>query len=415
MTSMNRRDFIAAAAGGAIAASSASRAFAEPGKDVVVGAIYPLSGSSAEVGTGARHAIETAVDIINNAHDIALPLAQSTGLPGLGGAKIKVLFADHQGDPEKGRAEAERLMTQENVCALIGAFHSSVSATVSATAERYQIPYICADSSSPSLNRRGLKFFFRPSATDEMFTRTMFDFLDDMRKKGTKIDTLALFHEDTIFGTDSANSQRKFAKERGYKIVADIKYHSNSPSLTSEVQQLKSADADVLMPSSYTTDEILLVKTMSELGYKPRALIGFADQLLYRAVGDKLNGAITRASFSLDLDQKRPAIPAVNKLFRARAEMDLNENTSREFMGMIVAADAINRAKSIEGKTIRDALAATDIPGERTIMPWSRVKFDSTGQNQDATPILNQYISGVFKTIYPDGVAVAKPLWPMNA
>ena len=93
-----------------------------------------------------------------------------------------------------------------------------------------------ADNSSPSLHRQGLKFFFRAAAHDEMFSAAMFDFFDAMRKKGHKIETLALFHEDTIFGTDSANAQTKLAAERGYKIVADIKYRANSPSLSAEVQ-----------------------------------------------------------------------------------------------------------------------------------------------------------------------------------
>ncbi len=71
------------------------------------------------------------------------------------------------------------------------------------------------------------------------------------------------------------------------------------------MQQIKAANADVLMPSSYTTDGILLVKTMAELGYKPKAIVaqdaGFSEQALYDAVGDKLEGVISRGSFSLDL------------------------------------------------------------------------------------------------------------------
>src|ERR1700747_1838979 len=138
-----------------------------------------------------------------------------------------------------------------------------------------------------------------------MFSKSMFDFFDARRKKGQKIETLSLFHEDTIFGTDSANAQQKLADERGYKIVTNIKYRANSPSLTAEVQQLKTADADVLMPSSYTTDGILLVKTMGELGYRPKAIVaqdaGFSEKALYDAVGDKLEGVISRGTFSLDL------------------------------------------------------------------------------------------------------------------
>ena len=413
---MDRRTLLLS--GAAAAAASATPALGQAGTEVLVGALYPLSGSSAPVGVDARHAFETALDIINNGRDIDLPLAKSAsaGMAGMG-AKLKLVFADHQGDPQKGRAEAERLITQDKVAALIGTYFSSVMVTVSQTAERYQVPVIAADCSSPSLHRNNLKFFFRASAHDEMFSAAMFDFLDALRKKGQKIETLALFFEDTIFGTDSSTAQRKLATDRGYKIVADIKYRANSPSLTAEVQQLKTANADVLMPSSYTTDGILLIKTMGELGYKPKAILaqaaGFSEKALYDAVGDKLEGVITRGSFSLDLAAKRPAIGKINELFKARSGKDLNDNTAREFTAFLVLADAIGRAKSTDGEKIRAALAATNYPGDQTIMPWKQVKMGADGQNLDADPVLLQYIGGKFVTVFPEQAAVATAKWPM--
>src|SRR6478752_270389 len=401
----------AAAALGPIAARAQT-------SEVVIGVIYPFSGASAQMGVDAQKAFETALDIINKDHDFDLPLAKGEGLPGLGGAKIRLVFADHQADPQKGRAETERLITQDKVCAVIGTYQSSVAVTVSQVCERYQIPFISADNSSPSLHRRGLKFYFRAAPHDEMYSAAMFDFFDALKKKGTRIETLALFHEDTIFGTDSGNAQAKLAGERGYKVVADIKYRANSPSLSAEVQQLKAANADVLLPSSYTTDGILLVKTMAELGYKPNAILaqaaGFSEKALYDAVGDKLEGAITRGSFSLDLAAKRPMVGKINDLFKAKSGKDLNDNTSRQFMALIVLADAINRAKSTDGEKIRAALAATEIPGEQTIMPWKRVKFDDMGQNNDADPVLLQYVGGKFVTISPAQAAVAEAVWPMK-
>jgi branched-chain amino acid transport system substrate-binding protein len=412
---ITRRDVLLGATAAAALLPLAARAQTS---EVVIGATYPLSGAGAQVGVDAQRAFETAIDIINNDQDFDLPLAKGVGLPGLGGAKIRMVYADHQGDPQKGRAEAERLITQEKVCAVLGSYQSAVAVTVSQICERYQIPFLSADNSSPSLHRRGLKYYFRASPHDEMFSAGMFDFLDSMKKKGVKADTLALFHEDTIFGTDSANAQTKLATERGYKIVADIKYRANSPSLSAEVQQLKAANADVLLPSSYTTDGILLVKTMAELGYKPNAILaqaaGFSEKALYDAVGDKLEGAITRGSFSLDLAAKRPMVGKINDLFKAKSGKDLNDNTSRQFMAMIVIADAINRAKSTDGEKIRDAMTATDIPGEQTIMPWKRVKFDDMGQNNDADPVLLQYIGGKFVTIFPSQAAVAEAVWPMK-
>jgi hypothetical protein len=91
-----------------------------------------------------------------------------------------------------------------------------------------------------------------------------------------------------------------------------------------------------------------------------------------------------------------------------------NDLTSRQFMGLLVMAEAINRAKSTDGEKIREALVATDIPGEQTIMPWKRVKFDEFGQNNDADPVLLQYIGGKFVTIFPPQAAIAEAVWPMK-
>jgi len=412
---ISRRNILLGATASAALLPMAARAQTS---EVVIGVIYPLSGASAQIGVDAQKSFETAAEVINKNFDFDLPLARGEGLSGLGGAKVRLVFADHQADPQKGRAEAERLITQEKVCAIIGTYQSAVAVTVSQICERYQIPFMSADNSSPSLHRRGLKFYFRAAPHDEMFSAAMFDFFDAMKKKGTKIETLALFHEDTIFGTDSGNAQLKLANERGYKVVADIKYRSNSPSLSAEVQQLKAANATVLMPSSYTTDGILLVKTMAELGYKPNAIVaqdaGFSEKALYDAVGDKLEGAISRGSFSLDLAAKRPMVGTINAMFKEKSGKDLNDFSSRQFMALIVMSDAINRAKSTDGDKIREALVLTDIAGDKTIMPWKRVKFDEMGQNNDADPVLLQYIGGKFVTIFPPQAAVAEAVWPMK-
>lgn len=74
-------------------------------KTIKIGAIFPLSGNAASAGIHAKYAIETALDIINNPHPELgnFPLAKGTGLPGLGGAKVDVVFADNQGSPATGQ------------------------------------------------------------------------------------------------------------------------------------------------------------------------------------------------------------------------------------------------------------------------------------------------------------------------
>ncbi len=384
--------------------------------DILIGALYPLSGNAAQVGADAQAAIATISDIINTDHaPIPMLLGHGGGLPHLGGAHIKVIFADHQNDPQKARSEAERLITQEHVVALVGSYTSATAVTISQVAERYEVPYISMDNSSPSLNQRGLQWFFRTTPQDVMFTGAMFDFFKYMGEKtGHPVHSVALFHEDSIFGTDSAAVQQKMADAAGIKVAADIKYRANSPSLSAEAERLKSANADVVMPSSYTSDAILLLRSANEIGYHPVIMAqaaGFQEQAFRTAAGPLAEGVMSRSSFAGDAVKSRPAIAPVESMFHAKAGKDLNDNTSRQIVGVQVLADAIDRAGSTKPEDIRKALVATDIQGDQTIMPWKGIKFDSTGQNTEATPVIQQVKDGSYHTIYPEDVAVQQPVW----
>ena len=58
-------------------------------KPVKIGAIFPLTGPLAAIGTEIKQTVELAADIVNNSYDIDLPFARGKGLPGLGGAPIE--------------------------------------------------------------------------------------------------------------------------------------------------------------------------------------------------------------------------------------------------------------------------------------------------------------------------------------
>ena len=390
---------------------------AQAAEDVTIGVVLPLTGNSAQVGNDSRMALEVAAEIINGTHaPIPMLLGKGGGLDRLGGAHVRLVFADHQADPQKARAEAERLITQDHVAALIGTYQSSTAVTVSQVAERYQVPFMSADNSSPSLHRRGLKWFFRTSPHDEMFTQAMFDFFKAVgTKTGRPVKSVTLFHEDSIYGTDSGALQKKDAEAAGIKVAADIKYRANSPSLSTEAQQIRSAGADVMMPSSYTSDAILIMRSMGEIGYHPPAVMaqaaGFGESAFLTSVGSGGDGIFSRSSFALDAVKNRPAIAPANALYRARAGKDLNDNTSREFTAIIILADAINRAGSTKPADVRAALIATNVPGNQTIMPWKGVHFDAQGQNDEATPVIQQLFNGTYATVYPAEDAVREPVW----
>src|ERR1700749_4722412 len=145
---VTRRDVVLGAAATAAMMPLAARADTP---DVAIGIVYPFSGSSAQIGVDAKNAFETAADIINKNYDFDLPLARGEGLPGLGGAKVRLVYADHQADPQKGRRGNQGRSTPDEGCCVIGTYQSAVAVSVSQICERYQIPFMSADNSSPSL------------------------------------------------------------------------------------------------------------------------------------------------------------------------------------------------------------------------------------------------------------------------
>ncbi|HEV8673561.1 MAG TPA: ABC transporter substrate-binding protein [Methylomirabilota bacterium] len=387
--------------------------------EVVIGVLYPMSGPVAQVGLDSVAAVKTAVEIINNGAKLPIPLARGGGLPNLSGARIRLVVADHQGKPATGQAEAERMITQEKVHALFGAYFSSVTGTASQVAERLGVPFLNAESSSPALTARDFKWFFRTSPHDGHFSQVMFDFLRDLEKKrGTKFRSVAILHEDTQFGSDSAKVQEELAKKAGYEVAAKIQYRAQTTSLDAEVQKLKAANADVLLPSSYTSDAMLFVKTARNLDYNVKLLVaqdaGWTDPKFLELAGKDAEGHITRAPFALDLAKTKPLVMPVNELFKKHSGgRDLSDVPARAFTGFMVLADAINRAGSARPEAIQKALRDTNIPADQLIMPWTGVRFDETGQNIGVKAILQQVQGGQYVTVYPFEVATKEVVFPL--
>src|SRR5437899_10493241 len=100
---------------------------AHAAETVKIGILWPLTGNAAAAGQASKAAAEVAADIVNNAHPELgdLPLAKSAGLPNMGGAMLELVFVDHQGNPSLAQQLATRLITQDKVDVLMGAYQSS--------------------------------------------------------------------------------------------------------------------------------------------------------------------------------------------------------------------------------------------------------------------------------------------------
>lgn len=397
-----RRAFMAGVGTAALGAARPARA----AREIVVGCVFPLTGPAAAAGQESRAGLELAADLLN-ARKAADPWRI-----GRGGISLRLVFADSRNDMAVASAEARRLIAQESVTALIGD-------GVGTAAEQAGMPCLAADS-RPAGNASGANAWcFRCFPTEAMFTRAMFACVGELgRRSGRPAKSVALFYEDTAFGRDSSREQRVLAELAGMHIRADIRYRASSPSLATEGERLKAADADLLLPSSFTSDAIMILRAMHDIGYRPRAILaqaaGFLEPSFLAVSGKLAEGVMSRAAFALDIAARRPVLARANQRFRAVTGHDIGEIAACGFTALEVLADALERSRGEGAASLRQALAATDLPGGRGIMPWRGIRFDAGGQNTLCTPVVQQVFKGRYRTIWPFELATAQAVWKVG-
>lgn len=389
-------------------------------KVVKIGAIYPLTGSLASTGRDFRNALILAQDLVNDEHDIDLPMCRTKGIPSLG-AQLEIVLADSQGSPNVGQAEAERLITQQKVVALVGSYQSAVTKTASQVAERYQVPFFNVATCGAYLHLRGLKWFFRCFGNDIIYSDNMFTFFSELRgqrkAEGKSLKTVMVVHENTEWGSSAAEAVTQAAKNHGFEVVEKLPYSATQTDLTAEVARIKAKDPDIIQCDSYTSDSILMISTLKKLNYTPKAIInhdaGFVDPAFVQTLGRDSDYALVRSVFVPDVALKKPLARQINELFLQKFGYELNDNAASAINGVLVLMDAVNRAGSTNPEKLRKAILETDLSADQTFMPWQGVKFDpATGQNTRASALMCQIINGHYYIVWPKEYATREAVYP---
>lgn len=388
-----------------------------PGGEPVVVALYTLSGSEASTGQDLRQGVKLALEVVNESLDLPLPMARGRGLP-RHGTPLKVVFADCKGDPDLAARLVEEHAAR-GATAFMGCYSSAITDVASRRAEGLGIPFLNAASTAPVLTRRGFRWFFRTTPDDAMFAAMLFDFLDGVTGSDPLPGGLAVVYENGLWGTGVSREEMRQARRRGYAIAADVPYSIAGLDAQEVAARVCGSGPSVVMQASYATDAVALVRAM---GVPDGCLgiigmnAGFIDPRFVSELGPLAEGVLSREVFALDLAAGKPAVAAVNALFRDRFGRDMTGNSARSLMGLLVLADALDRAASFEPMDVRRALAATDIPSGEVPLPWGGVRFNrQTGQNVLGSGVVVQVQDGAYVTVWPPEAAAADPVWPRRA
>jgi branched-chain amino acid transport system substrate-binding protein len=364
-----------------------------------VGVVQPLSGANAQFGINSRNGIELAAGRINKAGGIAA----------LGGAKINLIVADATSTPTTAATVAQRLIAQNNVVAILGAFASSLTIAISEVTERRDIPLLTM-SFSDQITGRGFKNIFQVVAKASVIGKAQLDYtLKIAGASGKKLDRVAIMYEDTAYGTSQAGGLRQGAKAAGIEIVQDDAYPLGITDVTPLINKLRGSGAQAVFPVSYLNDSLQIVRSMRQQGLSIPAIGGAAGYVIpdfAKGLGGFAEGVLSISPSNYDL------APDLTKTFQERFGYFMVHEALEHAVCLEVLAQAIQKAGKADPAAIRDALQGGRFEGGWTkAMTGGAVQFDETGLNILSVPVMVQWRSNELVTVWPENVAKAKAVW----
>ena len=368
-------------------------------REIVIGALLPMTGGNAPNGAQKKTGYELAIEEVN---------AQG-GIKSLGGAKLKLIIRDHEGKPDVGARQAEAIINDDKVVIVVGTYMSGVTVPVSRVTERLKTPLIVTDSMADEITQAGLRYLFRIDTKAELATRDMLEAVKAYGKKlGTPVTRIALLNEDSAFGQALKADFEKQAGPAGLQIVENLGFKTGSPDLSAQAARIKAANVDWVVGSWYITDMLTIVKTFPSLGLNVTRVSTFGGGVQTPALlqaGDQAEGVTGFTMWNPDLN--RPGVKEFAEKFKQRLGQEPNQNAAKSYAGIWILKDVLEHAGSLDKEKVREALVKVDITsGPAMILPTKKIAFDQTGQLRPQH-IGIQVQNGAFRTVWPEDVAAA--------
>jgi branched-chain amino acid transport system substrate-binding protein len=397
-----RRHFMSQTAAAASAMSFPLIAGAQA-KTVKVGVLHPVTGALAYSGQQCRMGALMAIEDINKAG----------GIKSLGGAKIEAMLGDAQSSPQAGTAEIEK-MNEAGVSAVVGAFASAICLATTQAAAKYNLPHVVDVGVADQIVERGLKNTFRFGPGYRKCAEVAVANLHVLNTAaGKPARSVMIIHEESLFGTGTANLLSKELPGYGYDVKEVIKHANPTRDFNNIALRIKQVNPDIVIPANYYNEYALLVRTMQQQKISPKAI--------YSVLG----GAASSYKFVKEFPEAANGIIDCNHWFNPRDKRSLELKKRVEAQGqffsyevfmtytaMSLLADAIERAKSTDRAAIIDALTKSTFSNH--IMPYGATQFVN-GQNMGAQPLMTQVVKGDIKVIVPRDYREVEPIFPLNA
>ena len=399
-----RRDVLRAAAATAVAGISGFPGLvlgqSKP-QTIRIGGIWPMTGILSYSGMQAQHGARIAADEIN----------ANGGIKSLGGARIELVVGDSQSKPEVAVAEVDKL-TEQGIHCFLGSCASGIALTATQASARNKVPFMVDGSVSDQIVQRGLYGVFRFSPGFKRITDVSLDNLSKLNEgAGKPAKTVILVYEDGAFGSGLAKTLAGELPKRGFEVLDMIAHPTPTRDFTNIGLRLRSAKPDLIIPSSYLNEYTLLARSIHQHKVPMKAIYsvigGGASNMKF--VREYNAAAQNIMDCNHWVDPKKPKTQALLKVLD-KNKIDLTWEVILQHSGVLLIADAIERAGSADRDKITQALTASTFEGH--VMPYGPTKFVN-GQNEGAQPINTQVQKNAIEVVFPPQFATGKPVYPV--
>jgi len=180
------------------------------------------------------------------------------------GAKINLVVSDSTSNPTTASTIARRLITQNEVTAILGAFASSLTLAISEVTAQADIPFLTM-AFADEITGRGLESVFQVTPKASVTGRAQVNYtLAIAEAAGSKIEKIAIMYEDTAYGIAQSRGLRRAAKDANIEIVMDEAYPLGITDATPLIEKLHASRAQAVFPVSYLNDSLFIIRTMRQ-------------------------------------------------------------------------------------------------------------------------------------------------------
>ena len=315
--------------------------------DIVIGEYGSLTGTTATFGISTKNGIDMAIDEVNKAG-------------GLLGKQVRVIVEDDQGKPEEAQTVVTKLITRDQVIAVLGEVASSRSMAAAPVAMQNGIPMISPSSTNPKVTEIG-DYIFRVCFIDPFQGLVMAKFATNT----LKVKNVAILRD--IKNDYSVGLADVFAdnfEKMGGNIVSDQSYSEGDTDFSAQLTSIKSRNPQAIFLPGYYTEVGLVARQARKLGLNIPMMggDGWDSPKLVEIGGEAVNGSYYSNHFSVA--DPSPAIQKFVGDYKARYGVIPDALAGLAFDAAYILFDAIRRANTTEPAKVRDAIAATkDYPG----------------------------------------------------